>query len=179
MCRRQLLIGITICCVTASFLPVPYVKAEASPLIEQHADVRRQVGIAQENADRAALTALISEKQAVRARKKSSSGHLLEDEREGAERKASKTAQGVVLTVGDVLFAPDQSEPTTATIRNLSPLVTLLKEQPQKRIHIEGYADSTGPEAYNLALSQRRADTVRDSRAAREPTGGNSCAAVR
>jgi outer membrane protein OmpA-like peptidoglycan-associated protein len=105
---------------------------------------------------------LIAEKQAVWARKKSPSAHHTEDEREGAGRKARKTAHSMVLTVGDVLFAPDQSEPTAVTIRNLSPLVILLKEQPQRRIHIEGYADSTGPEAYNLALSQRRADTVRD-----------------
>jgi outer membrane protein OmpA-like peptidoglycan-associated protein len=163
MRRRQLLIGITICCVTACCLPVAYVGAEHRPLPEQQsAAARQQAAIARENADRASLTVLIAEKQAIWARKKSSSADHTESKREVAGRKTRKTAQGVVLTMEEVLFAPDQSEPTIAAIRKLSPLVTFLKDQPQRYIHIVGYADSTGSEAYNRALSQRRADTVRD-----------------
>ena len=159
---RQFFIGITVCCVTAHCLPVTYVRAEQHSLTEQHAAARRQAAIARENADRAALTALIAEKQAVYAKKKSPSAHHVESEREGVGRKARKTDHSAVLTVEEVLFAPDQSEPTIAAIRKLSPIVTFLKDQPQRYIHIEGYADSTGPEAYNRALSQRRADNVRD-----------------
>jgi OOP family OmpA-OmpF porin len=163
MCLRQLLLGITICFVTACCLPVAYVRAEHRPLPEQQTTAaRRQAAIARENADRAALTALIAEKQAIWARKKSSSADHTEGEREVAERKTRKTAHGAVLTLEEVFFAPDQSEPTIAAIRKLSPLVTFLKDQPQRYIHIEGYADSTGSEAYNRSLSQRRADTVRD-----------------
>jgi len=159
---RQFLIGITVCCVTVHCLPVAYVKAEHRSLTEQHAAARRQVATTRENADRAALTALIAQKQAVWARKKSPLAHHAESEREGVGHKARKTAYGAVLTVEEVLFAPDQSEPTIAAIHKLSPIVTFLKDQPQRYIHIEGYADSTGPEAYNRALSQRRADNVRD-----------------
>src|SRR4249919_3749439 len=83
-------------------------------------------------------------------------------ERELAALKARETAHGLVLTLGDVLFAPDQSEPTTAAMRKLAPLVTILKDQPQRRIRIEGYTDSRGPASDNLDLSQRRADAVRD-----------------
>ena len=90
------------------------------------------------------------------------SARRAELERELADLKARETAHGLVLTLGDVLFAPDQSEPTTAAMRKLSPLVTILKEQPQRSIRIEGYTDSRGPESYNLDLSQRRADAVRD-----------------
>jgi OmpA-OmpF porin, OOP family len=159
---RQFFIGITVCCVTAYCLSVAYVRAEQHPLTEQHAAARRQAAIAREDADRAALTALIAEKQAVYAKKKSPSVHRVESERKGVGRKARKTDYSAVLTVEEVLFAPDQSEPTIAAIRKLSPIVTFLKDQPQRYIHIEGYADSTGPEAYNRALSQRRADNVRD-----------------
>ena len=35
-------------------------------------------------------------------------------------------------------------------------------EGPMDRVEIEGYADSTGPEAYNVELSLRRARAVRD-----------------
>ena len=160
---RQLLTGITVCFVTARCLPVAYVRAEHPLLTEQQAAAaRRQAEITRENADRAALTALIAEKQAVWARKKSPSADHTERDCEIAERKARKTAHDAVLTMEEVLFAPDQSEPTIAAIRKLSPLVTFLKDQPQRGIHVKGYADSTGPEAYNRALSQRRADTVRD-----------------
>jgi OOP family OmpA-OmpF porin len=31
-----------------------------------------------------------------------------------------------------------------------------------ERVSIDGYTDSTGPEAYNLRLSERRADAIRD-----------------
>ena len=163
MCRRYVLISLITCFFAASLFPVGYVKAENLPLAEkQAAAAREQVARARENADRAALTALIAEKQAVWARKKSPSADHTERDCEIVERKARKTAHDAVLTMEEVLFAPDQSEPTIAAIRKLSPLVTFLKDQPQRGIHVKGYADSTGPEAYNRALSQRRADTVRD-----------------
>jgi outer membrane protein OmpA-like peptidoglycan-associated protein len=47
-------------------------------------------------------------------------------------------------------------------MRKLYPLSTLLKDRPRSTIYIEGYTDSSGPESYNLDLSQRRADAVRD-----------------
>ena len=148
---------------TASFLPVGYVKAKNIPLAEEQSTAaRRQAAIARENADRAALSALIAEKQAVWADQKSIAARRAELERELAELKARETAHGLVLTLGDVLFAPNQSDPTTAAMRKLSPLVTILKDQPQRSIRIEGYTDSRGTESYNLDLSQRRASAVRD-----------------
>jgi outer membrane protein OmpA-like peptidoglycan-associated protein len=47
-------------------------------------------------------------------------------------------------------------------MRKLYPLATLLKDEPQRNIVIEGYTDSTGDEVYNQKLSERRAATVRD-----------------
>jgi outer membrane protein OmpA-like peptidoglycan-associated protein len=83
-------------------------------------------------------------------------------EQELAELKAQETERGLVLTLGDVLFAPDQATLTPDARRKLEPLVVLLKAQPKRHIRIAGYADSRGEEASNLALSQRRADAVRD-----------------
>ena len=163
MRRRHILIGITTYFFATSVSSAGYVKAENIPLAEEQATAaRRQAAIARENADRAALSALIAEKQAVWADQKSIAARRAELERELAELKARETAHGLVLTLGDVLFAPNQSEPTTAAMRKLSPLVTILKGQPQRKIRIEGYADSRGPESYNLDLSQRRAGAVRD-----------------
>lgn len=163
MHRRQFLIGISIRFFMAHFFLVGYAKAGNTPLAEEQAVAARgQTAIAAENADRAALTALIAEKQAVWADQKSNSAQPAGVEHELAELKARKTTYGLVLTLGDILFAPAQSVPTTATLHKLSPLVTLLKVQSQRTIRIEGYADSRGSETYNRELSQRRADAVRD-----------------
>jgi outer membrane protein OmpA-like peptidoglycan-associated protein len=40
-------------------------------------------------------------------------------------------------------------------------LAKQLQEQPQLSVELEGYTDSTGTSAYNIELSQRRAETVR------------------
>jgi outer membrane protein OmpA-like peptidoglycan-associated protein len=40
-------------------------------------------------------------------------------------------------------------------------LVKQLEEQPQLSVELEGYTDSTGAGAYNIGLSQRRAEAVR------------------
>lgn len=83
-------------------------------------------------------------------------------EQELAELKAQETERGLVLTLGDVLFAPDEATLTPDALRKLDPLVALLKAQPKRHIRIAGYADSRGAESPNLDLSQRRADAVRD-----------------
>jgi outer membrane protein OmpA-like peptidoglycan-associated protein len=83
-------------------------------------------------------------------------------EQELAELKAQETERGLVLTLGDVLFAPDKTTLTPDARRKLEPLVALLQAQPKRHIRIAGYADSRGEEASNLDLSQRRADAVRD-----------------
>jgi len=167
MRRRQILLSITICFLTVRFSPVGDVKAENLALAEKQATASRQAMIARENADRAALTNLIAGKQAVWADQKSTAARNAEIKCELAGFKLRKTAHGSVLTLGDVLFAPDESELTATTMHKLSPLVTLLRDQPQRTIHIEGYADSSGPETYNLTLSQRRADAVQEFLVAR------------
>ena len=163
MCRRQSLIGITTCFLTASFFLAAYAKAQNIHLAEEHAlGTRKQAVIARENADRVALTALIAKKQAEWTGQKSTATHPAEVEREVAEVRARKTTHSSVLASEDLLFAPDQSKPATAAMRKLSPLVSLLKDQPQRTIRVAGYADRSGLESYNLELSQLRADTVRD-----------------
>src|SRR5262245_13053148 len=164
MRRRHILVGLTTCFFTVGVVPVAYGKAEsATSAQEQAAAAREQAALARQNAERAAQAAAVAEEQAARAGQRGAiSARRAQLERELAELKARETEQGLVLTLGDVLFAPNQSEPTTAAMRKLSPFVTILKEQPQRSIRIEGYTDSRGPESYNLDLSQRRADAVRD-----------------
>lgn len=163
MRRRHILVGITTCFFAAGVLPAGYVKAESATSAEAYAAAaKEQATLARQNAKRAAQAAAVAEQQAARADQRSTSARRAELERELAELKARETEHDLVLTLGDVLFAPNQSEPTTAAVRKLYPLVTILKDQPQRSIRIDGYTDSSGTESYNLDLSQRRADAVRD-----------------
>src|SRR5262249_27534224 len=151
----HILIGLITGFFAAGVFSVGSVTTESATLAEeQTAAARAQAAIAQENADRAALAAVIAEKQAVWADQESPAVRRARLEYELAVLKAHETAHGLVLTLGDVLFAPNQSELTPAALRKLSPLTIILKEQLRRRIRIEGYTDNKGSESYNLDLSQ-------------------------
>jgi len=70
--------------------------------------------------------------------------------------------QKIVLTeqAGKVLFDFDKSTLKPAAISQLQAVLQVVKDQPGVRMHIDGYTDSIGTPAYNLKLSQRRADSV-------------------
>jgi outer membrane protein OmpA-like peptidoglycan-associated protein len=59
----------------------------------------------------------------------------------------------------DQLFSFDSAELRPSDI--LQKLVTLMKRNPKATFTIEGYTDSIGTDEYNLDLSQRRADSVK------------------
>jgi outer membrane protein OmpA-like peptidoglycan-associated protein len=83
-------------------------------------------------------------------------------QQELAALKATQTERGLVLTLGDVLFETGKAALRPGALQNLYPLVTFLQKYPERRVVIEGYTDSVGSDAYNLDLSERRADAVRD-----------------
>lgn len=61
-----------------------------------------------------------------------------------------------------ILFDFDSDTLQATAEEALMPLVDELQEQSQWTATIVGYTDTTGPEAYNIALSQRRAQAVGD-----------------
>jgi len=75
---------------------------------------------------------------------------------------ARESERGYVLTLSDIQFRRNESELSADTMRKLYPLATLLKDEPQRSIIIEGYTDSSGDRIYNQELSERRASAVRD-----------------
>ena len=77
-----------------------------------------------------------------------------------ADLAAKKTERGMVITLGDVLFATDKyqlNEQGQSTIQKLS---QFLQQHPARNVLIEGFTDSTGSAAYNQQLSDRRAGAV-------------------
>jgi outer membrane protein OmpA-like peptidoglycan-associated protein len=76
--------------------------------------------------------------------------------------KAKPTDRGLVLTLGDVLFDTGKAELNPGASRNLDQLVVFLTDHPERRVEIDGYTDNVGTDSFNLSLSERRADTVRN-----------------
>src|SRR5207302_1160247 len=61
----------------------------------------------------------------------------------------------------DQLFQYDSAELQPSAIERLQKLGTLIKRNPKATFTVEGYTDSFGTPEYNLDLSQRRADSVK------------------
>ncbi|MES2911379.1 MAG: OmpA family protein [Pseudomonadota bacterium] len=78
-----------------------------------------------------------------------------------AELAAKKTERGMVITLGNVLFGTDQARLNAQGIRVAQKLATVLQQNPQRTVLIEGFTDSTGTAAHNQQLSERRANAVR------------------
>lgn len=74
-----------------------------------------------------------------------------------------ETESGVVVTLGDVLFASGQAELVEGGQFSLEEVVDLLQTEPDKKIRVEGHTDSSGDADANLQLSEKRAQAVRES----------------
>ena len=83
------------------------------------------------------------------------------------ELQAKQTNRGMVLTLGDVLFDTNRATLKPGADQRIDRLADFLKSNPEERLMIEGYTDSTGSEQYNEALSQRRAQAVGEALQAR------------
>jgi outer membrane protein OmpA-like peptidoglycan-associated protein len=73
---------------------------------------------------------------------------------------ASKDKRTLTETL-QVQFAFDKWVLDDGAQTRLLALAKQLQEQPQLSLELEGYTDSTGASAYNIQLSQRRAEAVR------------------
>ncbi|MBN2179840.1 MAG: OmpA family protein [Deltaproteobacteria bacterium] len=64
---------------------------------------------------------------------------------------------------GDVMFDFDSSILKPGAYAELDRVAKVLNSYPQTSIRVEGHTDSTGTEAYNQALSEKRAMTVKNA----------------
>ncbi len=79
-----------------------------------------------------------------------------------AELQGKQTDRGIVLTLGDVLFAFGKAEISAGAVRNVDKLAQYLEKHLERNLLIEGHTDSIGSDEFNLALSQKRADAVKE-----------------
>ncbi|WP_322740907.1 OmpA family protein [Endozoicomonas gorgoniicola] len=75
-------------------------------------------------------------------------------------------AQGCYLEVsenlGEIYFIFDKENLDDASRQLLDNVSQKMKDNPDLKLRVYGYTDNSGEPAYNVDLSQRRADTVRD-----------------
>lgn len=87
-----------------------------------------------------------------------------------ASEAATIKREGNLLAVsfkGDVTFDHDSAVVRPGLYNEISRIADILKQYPDTVIRVEGHTDSVGPEEYNLELSYRRAEEVRDLLVAR------------
>jgi outer membrane protein OmpA-like peptidoglycan-associated protein len=116
----------------------------------------QQAAIAQENAAQQAAALAAAGASAERDQ-----ALIAQQEKQLKELNAKKTARGMVITLGDVLFSTNKAQLSSGGTRNVQKLADFLKQFEQRKVMIEGYTDSTGSNDYNQMLSVRRADAVR------------------
>jgi len=102
-----------------------------------------------------------SQADAARADTDAAQKQAAELQRQIAELNAKATERGLVVTLGDVLFATGRAELKGGATSNLTKLAAFLNQYPDRNVIIEGHTDSVGSDSYNQGLSQRRADSVR------------------
>ena len=81
--------------------------------------------------------------------------------------EGKQTERGLLVTLGDVLFAFNKAELTPQAAPRLDKLAAFLKQFPQRKLLVEGYTDAVGTDAYNMELSERRAEAIREALVAR------------
>jgi outer membrane protein OmpA-like peptidoglycan-associated protein len=121
-------------------------------------------------ADQARNEAGAAQLAADQARNEAGAAHLAaaNSEEQAAELQrqvdalqARPTDRGLVLTLGDVLFASGKADLLSGASGNLNKLAAFLDKYPDRTVVIEGYTDNVGSEDYNQGLSERRAESVK------------------
>ena len=76
--------------------------------------------------------------------------------------ETTRTANGIVVKLkGDVLFAKGKTVLGKDAISNIQSVGAVLVKYPADKVTVTGHTDNKGKKAYNLKLSQQRADAVK------------------
>jgi outer membrane protein OmpA-like peptidoglycan-associated protein len=117
---------------------------------------------AQDDAARAQQQTLAAQNDAANAQARSA-----QLEAQLNELAAKQSERGMVITLNDVLFGTDLSTLTSNGLDTVQKVALVLTQNPRRNVLVEGFADSTGSDSYNLALSERRAQSVQSALSAR------------
>jgi outer membrane protein OmpA-like peptidoglycan-associated protein len=129
--------------------------AEAERAKREAAAANAQVAVAQQQAQDAQAQAAAAQQQAAQLAERSARLEAIL-----VELHAQKTERGMVVTIGDVLFATDRAELNANGVATVRKLAEVMQQNPDRTVLVEGFTDSTGSAAHNKDLSERRAQAV-------------------
>ncbi len=119
----------------------------------------------QTEAERAKTEAEIAKAEALKAKAEAGKTRAENEQlvKELSELKGKQTDRGIVLTIGDLLFATGKASLSTQANVSIDRLAQFLVNHPSRNLSIEGHTDSVGSDEYNNVLSQRRAEAVKSA----------------
>jgi len=135
---------------------------EKERALQKEAESARAAQLSAEEADQARRLAesRASEAKYARLEAELASQQISSLTRQLENLQLRQTESGVVVTLGDVLFASGQAQLVEGGRSSLEEVVDLLQTEPDKKIRVEGHTDSRGDAEANLLLSQQRAEAV-------------------
>jgi outer membrane protein OmpA-like peptidoglycan-associated protein len=138
-------------------------KAMAAAEAERAAQAKAEAARAQAEAEQARMAAKAEAEQAARSKAEAEQAKADADKlmKELSDLKAKQTERGMVLTLGEVLFATGKSDLSEKAIQSVEKLAEFLLKYTNRNVLIEGHTDSTGSDQLNMTLSQKRADAVK------------------
>jgi outer membrane protein OmpA-like peptidoglycan-associated protein len=155
-------------------------KAEAERMKEEAIKAAAEAAKAKEDADRARQSA-VAEQQAALAQKQAAEAEAEKARQAAARAEAEKTdmraqllaqlnsilqtndsARGLIVNMSDVLFDTGSFTLKPGAREKLAKVSGILLAHPGLTMQIEGHTDSVGSDAFNVRLSEQRANSVRD-----------------
>jgi outer membrane protein OmpA-like peptidoglycan-associated protein len=155
-------------------------KAEAERMKEEAMKAAADAATAKEDADRARQAA-VAEQQAALAQKQVAETEAEKARQAAARAEAEKTdmraqllaqlnsilqtndsARGLIVNMSDVLFDTGSFTLKPGAREKLAKVSGILLAHPGLTMQIEGHTDSVGGDAFNVKLSEQRADSVKD-----------------
>src|SRR4029077_5922055 len=155
-------------------------KADAERMKEEAMKAAADAAKAKEDADRARQAAVaeqqaaLQQKQAAEAEAERARQAAAKAEGEKADMRAQLLAQlnsilqtndsarGLIVNMSDVLFDTGSFTLKPGAREKLAKLSGILLAHPGLTMQIEGHTDSVGGDAFNVRLSEQRANSVRD-----------------
>jgi len=140
-------------------------REEKEDALAKEAESARAAQLSAEEADQARRLAESRASEAEYARREAEIASQQIDSltRQLENLQLRQTESGVVVTLGDVLFASGQTQLVEGGLSSLKEVVDLLQTEPDKKIRVEGHTDSLGDAETNLQLSEQRAQAVREA----------------
>ena len=144
-----------------AYLATRHAQAGEARIAEARA--RQEVAKAQQDRDHILLAAREHETQEAKTQTAVAQSQLADTRQELSELQAKQTNRGMVMTLSDVLFDTGRATLKPGADRDLDRLAQALKDNANTRVIIEGHTDSVGGDDYNMALSEKRAESVADA----------------